>query len=72
MAGRTSAEACGNIINLLDSYGITTEVIRRVWEEFMNYDFMPYQTGLPLSLFERYGICMGCGSVDQLPCCEEK
>ena len=72
MADRTSAEICGNIINLLDAYGVTTELIQQAWEQFMAYDFMPYQTGLPKALFERHSICMGCGSVDQLPCCAEE
>lgn len=72
MADRTSAELCGNIINLLDGYGVTTEVVQRVWGYFMDCDFMPYQTGLSKSLFEKYAICMGCGFVGELPCCEDE
>ena len=72
MANRTSAEICGNIINLLDAYKATTEVIQRVWLEFMVYDFSPYQTNLPKSLLEKYKICSYCGGTSEWPCCEDE
>jgi len=72
MADRTSAEICGNVINLLDSYGVATEVIQRVWSEFAAYDFHPYQTGLSKSLLEKHRICRDCGGVSEWPCCEDE
>ncbi len=71
MADRTSAEICGNIINLLNDYGVSTEIIQGVWEAFMSYDFSPYQTGLPRTLLDAYKICSYCGGTNEWPCCEE-
>ncbi len=72
MSDRTSAEACGNIINLLSGYGVSSEIIQRVCEEFMVYDFSPYQTRLPRSLLDAHRICSYCGGTSEWPCCEEE
>lgn len=71
MADRTSAKICGTIINLLHSYGVTTELIQGVWLEFMAYDFSPCQTELPKSLLEEHKICSYCGGTSEWPCCKD-
>jgi hypothetical protein len=72
MADRTSARICGNIINILDGFGAPTEIVQMVWGEFMDYDFSPYQTELPMSMLKKYRICSYCGGTSEWPCCNDE